>query len=240
MSASIKSIKIPSNGIYLDASLVSPDTDTKPFPIVLTFHGMTSSKDSYVKLGELLSNYRISTLAVSLQGHGQSEGDFAKTKVKDLTQNGRDSLKFLKNLPEIDNQKMGVLGTSVGSHIAACISNEFKSIILRVPGLYNETMLDMTCEEIMNSEKSVFNNLTNLTNILAIKSISTFKGDLLIVTSENDSIIPAKIAEAILNNTPLAKSKRIKQINGADHGLSDPRHRQEFYEIAVNWFRCTL
>lgn len=237
-----KDLKILSNNLKLDVTLVTPEDKSldNNFPLVITFHGMTSSKNSYVLIGEKLAGKNIATLAVSLQAHGKSEGKLNITTVEDLSQNGEDVLLFAKNALNFDFKKIGLIGTSVGANVAMSVSKQAQALLLRVPAVYDEAMMQMTCNQIMDNEDKVFKNIKDLSETHAIRKVKKFKGDLLIVQSEKDEIIPERIPQAIYNSCKKVKSKRIEMIKGADHGLSDKSKRKKFNEIVVNWFSKKL
>ena len=87
----------------------------------------------------------------------------------------------------------------------------------------------------MSQEDGIFNQLNDLPNVRSIQAISQFQGDLLIVTSEKDQIIPESIPEAYLSSAAQAKSKERITLIGAPHGLSGSIYEAQFIEILKNW-----
>jgi hypothetical protein len=69
----------------------------------------------------------------------------------------------------------------------------------------------------------------------ALRALSVFEGDVLIVESELDDIVPheviANYLEAVIK--PLSLTYRV--IHGADHGLTDAAHQHAYTSLLVNW-----
>lgn len=235
---------IQSGDRKLHSVLIQPDNKhNKKHPAVLFIHGMTSSNNGYVEIAEKIANLGIIGLAVSLSGHGQSTGNFEKLTVKDLTQDGLSAFKTMTNLPTVDKTRIGALGTSVGAHIVTTISQKhpIKSIVIRVPAIYSYEMENMRLLQIMKKEEQIFSELKNHTQeTSAIQSISKFQGNLLVVTSENDQVIPSYVSNAYVDNANQANIVKHYQIANAPHVLSQKNWRNEFVEETIEWFKKTL
>jgi len=80
----VRNVNIPSQDLTISGTLVMPSAITKKIPAVIIFHGMTSSKDGYVPLAKRLAENGIAGLAVSMRGHGESEGNLMSLRSKML------------------------------------------------------------------------------------------------------------------------------------------------------------
>lgn len=64
-----------------------------------------------------------------------------------------------------------------------------------------------------------------------------FTGDALIVESEHDGIVPRAVLSSYKAAFDKAHSLTCRIIKGADHSLSDRRHREACGSLLVHWLR---
>ncbi len=69
----------------------------------------------------------------------------------------------------------------------------------------------------------------------ALRAAATYVGDVLIVESENDKIVPHEVIANYRNACRKARSLTCRTIAGADHGLTDPALREAYTKLLVNW-----
>jgi uncharacterized protein len=69
----------------------------------------------------------------------------------------------------------------------------------------------------------------------ALAACAAFGGDVLVVESEHDDIVPHPTAASYLASFERARSITHRVLRGADHGLSDPVHQQEYTSLLVRW-----
>jgi dienelactone hydrolase len=69
----------------------------------------------------------------------------------------------------------------------------------------------------------------------ALRACTTFEGDVLIVESEHDHIVPHPVIANYRAAFGKAHSVTYRVIDGADHGLSQPPWQQAYTSLLVNW-----
>src|SRR6185369_420883 len=106
--SSAKEVTFQSGDLSLHATLVLPRHQKHSFPGVILFHGMTSSEKSYSALASSLAEIGIAGLAVTMRGHGESEGDFNKATVAEAINDGLAAYNFLATQPGIDASRIGM------------------------------------------------------------------------------------------------------------------------------------
>lgn len=233
---------LSSNGQKMDSSLILPSITKEKVPAVLFFHGMTSNKEKYLPIAEALAKQGMAGLVLSLRGHGKSEGDFNQLTVSDLVMDGLAAYDFLVSQSTIDEKRIGICGVSVGAAIAAlvCAKRTVKSLAMRVPATYSNEMMNKTLSQLMANEEKIFKTLSDVGNTPAVKAISTFSGNLLVITSENDQIIPVGIPNAYYSNAKRAGTKERFEIKGAAHNLSNENWKKQFSDKIMGWFKQSL
>ena len=73
----------------------------------------------------------------------------------------------------------------------------------------------------------------NLRDVLA--ACEAFTGDVLIVESEHDQIVPHPVIENYLGAFKRVRSATYRVISGADHALSKQSSRQAYGQLLVSW-----
>ena len=91
------------------------------YPVALLCHGFGGNKSGrfrlFVRLATRLAEAGIATLRFDFRGAGDSEGDFADTTISGLCDDAKCALKWLQAHPQIDSQRMSIIGSS-WSHLA--------------------------------------------------------------------------------------------------------------------------
>ncbi len=235
-------VQFLNNGQAITGTLLLPKHLKDKNPAVLFFHGMTSSEANYIPLAQRLAETGIIGLTINLRGHRGSEGSFSKLTIHDGMTDGIRAYDFLVQHPSVDKERVGICGASFGAGIAALVSSKrkAKSLVLRVPATYSDEMMGMTYEKIMELEQEKFNKMTHMDETPPLRSLEKFNGSLLVVTSENDTIIPPLMSQQFIDSAKVAKLKKLIEIKKATHNLTDNRWREEFRTTTINWFSKTL
>lgn len=238
----MQKVSFSSNGLTIRGVLTTPKTGSAPFPGVICFHGMTSSNVGYIPLIEKLAENGIAGLAINMRGHGESDGDFNTATVTEAINDGLAAYDFLTSQPNIDSNKIGLLGTSVGAILVSFTSQqrEIQSIVLRAPAAYSEELLGVSMAATMTNEDHQFYDIPDLSATPPGRAIAKFKGNLLVISSEKDAIIPAHISQGYIDITTSARRKELHTIKDATHALTKPTWKQEFQDTAAAWFVKTL
>ena len=72
---------------------------------------------------EILAEIGLATFRYDKRGCGQSEGNFDTTSLWDLVEDARMALQWLGSQPEIDPEKVGIIGQSEGAVIGLILGN---------------------------------------------------------------------------------------------------------------------
>lgn len=226
----------------IQGTLVTPELMDGKKPGVVFFHGMTSNENKYIPIAEKLSQSGIVGMTLSIRGHGESEGNFDDLTVADGVVDGLNAYDFFAQYDFIDKNRIGLCGASVGAAISSMVTEQraVKSLVLRVPSTYTDEMMKMTYREIMLDEEIIFSKISNIPETPAIRAISEFTGSVLIITSEEDVVIPVIIPREYFLEAQKAKRKQQIEIPEATHNLTDNVWRQQFIDETVKWFIETL
>jgi hypothetical protein len=70
---------------------------------------------------------------------------------------------------------------------------------------------------------------------VALRACAAFRGDVLLVESEHDSVVPHPVIESYLSACVHARSLTYRILEGADHGLSEEPWRSAYTTVLVTW-----
>ena len=111
---------------------------------------------------KIFEDLGIATFRYDKRGCGQSEGDFNTTSLFDLVSDAQMAWEWLRSLPEIDVERIGVLGQSEGAVIAFMLAAQNPDIRFYIwqGGIYNnlEQVLKWQAEAFWKSEPAKIEN----------------------------------------------------------------------------------
>jgi len=211
--------------------------------IVITCHGLMSSKDSqkYLQIAESFPSRGIAVLRFDFRGSGESEGsgDLLSNRIIDLKA-------AIEYVTERGFKSIGVLGSSYGGTTAILVTAEtsqvralvtwstpcriielFGSIVTSEARDY-QTRLGGTRKEIESSE--FMRDLLKHTVIESVKRVNK----ILTIHCKEDQVVPWTQAKLIFDNA--REPKQLKLFERGDHQLLDPSIRKEAIELSLKWF----
>lgn len=211
--------------------LAFPD-DYQKHAAILFIHGAASNLFSSNLLIKKLKN-KFVCLAFDHLGCGKSDGKFVDYSLQSRFEQARFMLDYLIKLKSVNKNKVIVVGSSMGAHVAARLTKIklIKYLILRAPASYYKAY-----ENIKMLPDWLPRNRQDASwpwqPSYALDAIGDFKGYLLVVKSEKDEIIPDKILIAYLQKAKKIREKQLVVIKNAPHRISDkPIYNTKFLKI---------
>lgn len=232
----------PVNQQKLKTSLFFPPKLQKENPGVLFIHGWTSSEKGYLPRAKAVASQGAICLTFDMRGHGKSGGDLKKFSRADHLKDALTAYDFLVSQKGVDKKKVGVVGASYGGYLASILSSKrkVKWLVLRAPALYKNKGFNKPTFKVRLDHLNLFEYLQSKINAkdnLALKSLSTFKGKVLMIKSENDETIPEQTIQNYLNAINPKTSSSLKTIKEANHALTKEKWKKEFIKILKDWFK---
>jgi uncharacterized protein len=241
-----------SRGRTLRGMLHLPSALKRNGPGVVLFHGFTGDRTEshwmFVKCSRALAQAGFASLRFDFYGSGESSGDFREVTLRGEIADGRTAVAFLRAQEEIEPERVGLLGLSLGGTVAAALapSVNAKAVVLwsalahtarlrellkklpkRIPGKpgafeYNAREINPRLEE-------------DLLKVEPIRHLARYKGPTLIVHPENDESVPISHARDFFQAAG-AEAKELAVITGADHVYSAVPWEQAVIARTVDWF----
>lgn len=218
------------------ATLVAP---ASTIPGVLFVHGWGGSQQQYLARAREISALGCVGLTFDLRGHARTEPQQDTVSRADNLNDVLAAYDELANHPAVDANSIAVVGSSYGGYLAAILTTlrHVRWLALRVPALYKDAGWTLPKKQLHTDPDLPAYRRRHIpaAQNRALKACAEFKGDVLIVESEDDDTVPHPVIENYLEAAKRAHSLTYRVIEGADHGLSKEPGQRAYTSILVNW-----
>jgi dienelactone hydrolase len=235
MPTRARTIDIPVAGKHIAGTLVGPDTMV---PGVLLVHGWDGSQDQYVARAHEIASLGCICLTFDLRGHVRHQADRDCVTRQDNLNDLLAAYDLLVGHPAVDPGAIAIVGSSYGGYLAAIASamRPVRWLGLRVPALYRDEAWEVPKARLNRDELVAYRQMeipadTNR----ALAACAAFRGDVLIVESEHDTLVPHQVIENYMSACKHAQSLTYRMVSGADHALSEKEWQQTYTSLLVNW-----
>jgi uncharacterized protein len=228
-------IDIPVDGKHIAGTLVGPDTMV---PGVMLVHGWDGSQDQYIARAHEIATLGCICLTFDLRGHVRHVADRKSVSREDNLQDVLAAYDVLVGHPAVDPNAVAIVGSSYGGYLAAIVSalRPVRWLALRVPALYKDGDWNVPKSQLMREELVAYRQSTVAPESnRALAACARFRGDVLIVESEHDSMVPHPVIQNYMAACAQAQSLTYRMISDADHALSEKAWQQTYTSLLVNW-----
>jgi len=235
----VERVSFASQGQAIAAVLHLPVLDTKNQPCVITSHGLFSSKDSekYIVLGDRFARRGMAFLRFDFRGCGESGGKISETTVSDRMEDLNMAIRFARSLPRID-PRIGLMGSSLGGFISLIMAagkEDIRAVVTWATPFSLNGLEEKRGEgEMASLGEEFFHDIKvhDLTSALG-KVVNC-----LVIHGDRDELVPVEQARMIYER--LNEPKKMEIIEGGDHRLTNPNHREKAFEMTLEWFEKYL
>ncbi|HEU0203326.1 MAG TPA: alpha/beta fold hydrolase [Burkholderiaceae bacterium] len=236
MAARDRIVQIPVEGGYIAGTLMTPGT---LIPGVLFVHGWGGSQQQYLARARETAALGCVCLTFNLRGHAET---MAKRETVSRETNLGDVLAaydVLAKQPDVDRAAIAVVGSSYGGYLGALLTTlrPVRWLALRAPALYHDSGWDTPklqlakAQSLVQYRRSVIKPEENR----ALRACAAFRGDVLVIESELDDIVPHPVIKSYTEACTQAHSLTYRVIKGADHGLADESAQRSYTALLTNW-----
>ena len=229
-------IEIHVEGGHIAGTIIAPATT---IPGVLCVHGWGGSQQQYLARAREIAALGCVSLTFDLRGHARTDSQQSSVSREDNLQDVLAAYDELAHHPAVDEKSIAVVGSSYGGYLAAILTTlrPVRWLALRVPALYPDAGWD-TPKKQLHKESDLHayrRRIVRPDENRALAACAKFKGDVLVVESENDDIVPHRTIENFVEACTHAHSLTYRAIPEADHGLTHPSAQRAYTEVLVNW-----
>jgi pimeloyl-ACP methyl ester carboxylesterase len=235
MTTRDEAVDIAVDGQHIEGTVIAPKT---VIPGVLFVHGWGGNQQQYVARAREIAALGCVCLAFDLRGHGGTEEQQERITREDSLRDVLAAYDALAGQPGVDPEGILVVGSSYGGYLATILSSlrPVRWLALRAPALYKDEDWALAKVELKKYGLAAYRRgPVKPDENHALKACAGFEGDVLIVESEHDDIVPHPVFENYMAAFKKAHSLTYRVIEGADHGLSKPPWQQAYTTLLVNW-----
>ena len=217
-----------------------------PFPSVVINHGHGGNREENGGLGsiaEALANQGILSIRMDFPGSGDNTEPFTENYISNMRSDSNKCLEFILKHYNIDRDRLGILGYSMGGRLALLIASEennpYKALGLLAPAaspgddllkglLGGKENVDLYYEEAKSEKgyadyKTIYGEEQQLSKkwfdeiikLNPLANFSNFTGNILVLYGDKDDVITPEVNELVLKAYDKATGFMIPN---ADHG----------------------
>ncbi|MBI5221162.1 MAG: alpha/beta fold hydrolase [Candidatus Liptonbacteria bacterium] len=210
-------------------------------PGVLFLPGWRGNQAGSFENAQAISKEGYECLTFDFGGWGASSGDASIMSRKDFLDDAVAAYDFLAHANGVDPENINVVGSSFGCYVAALLSKErsVKSLTLRAPADYPDEGFDEAKIQTADQPGAMEwrSRIRDFSDTAALRSIHEFKGDIFVIESGSDDMVPRGTVQSYMNAIPDAKKLSHVVMDGAPHALSkSPQAREEYAKILAARF----
>jgi esterase/lipase len=238
----MKQVSFTVDDLRLTGHIFLPEKPGEKQPGILFVHGWTSAQERSFQYAKALAEIGYICMVFDMRGHGVSEGDIKKFAPKDFLEDVVSAYDYFSQVKEIDREQISVVGSSFGSYLAILLSEKrtIKNLVLRVPADYPDEIFEKPKHNFSGGSNDEIvtwrNKKRSPKETIALQALSKYTGNVLIIESEKDTIVPhqtvANYRDAVKNKKKLT---HVVMLN-APHSLKEGHLRDECTQILMTWF----
>ena len=178
------------------------------------------------------------SLTFDLRGHARSDGRNDTVSREDNLRDVLAAYDALVARPGVDRDAIAAVGSSYGGYLAAILTSlrPVRWLGLRVPALYKDEGWARPKRSLDREELAAYRRRhVRPEEDRALAACAAFEGDVLLVESEHDEVVPHPAVASYRAAFGKARSLTYRVIEGADHGLSEGRWQRAYTTLLVHW-----
>jgi pimeloyl-ACP methyl ester carboxylesterase len=214
-------------------------TPSAQIPGVLFVHGWGGSQDQYLARAREIAALGCVCLTFDLRGHAGTRPQQQTVSREDNLHDVLAAYDMLVSHRQVDPRAIAVVGSSYGGYLAAILTSmrPVKWLALRAPALYMDSGWDLPKQQLHKDQDltSYRQQLVLAGENRALRACAAFNGDVLVVESECDQVIPHAVISSYLEAAIQPRSLTYRMIARADHGLTDEASQRAYTTLLVNW-----
>ncbi|WP_395942891.1 alpha/beta hydrolase family protein [Brevundimonas sp.] len=219
----------------LEGTILTP---ARLIPGVLFVHGWGGSQEQDMRRAEDIAQMGCVCFTFDLRGHAKTEPQRMAVARDDGLADVLAAYDFLASQPMVDKNAIAVVGASYGGYLATLLTAQrpVHWLALRVPALYPDTEWK-TPKALLDRKKiaQFRNRFRGFRKNRSLEACAKFKGDVLIVESEYDTVVPHPTIASFIAAFTSANSLSYRIIKGGDHALRDEAVRKSYHDLLVTW-----
>ena len=255
-------ILIDAGDHQIPATLTFPLKGEGPFPAVVMLHGNGSNRHEagggYDLMAPKFAENGIASLRIDYIGNGDSQTDYLEFTHEKGVEDALKAYDPLLTLPEVDKERIGVMGWSQGGGIALVAASRqagFKSVLTWAGANYDGTIDEAAYETAKKDgfylSESGWRDPLKLSPayfevlkaFIVADAVPLIEAPILAINGLLVDVVPPETAQAIIDLSG-NEASGVLLLEGADHTFNiftgDMTVFNELMDATLNWFQSTL
>jgi pimeloyl-ACP methyl ester carboxylesterase len=235
MTTRSENIDIAVDGARLAGTLLAPGST---IPGVLFVHGWGGCQERDLGRAQQIAALGCICLTFDMRGHVRTE---AMRQTVTREQNLADVVAAYDRLrmqPHVDPDSILVVGASYGGYLAAILTSlrPVKWLALRVPALYRDEDWHQPKRSLSRKTLDAYRSrVLDADDNRALRACREFRGDVLIVESGHDHLVPHPAIVSYRNAFARTHSVTYRIIDEADHALTSADCQRAYTSMLLGW-----
>ncbi|MET3931029.1 pimeloyl-ACP methyl ester carboxylesterase [Lysobacter sp. OAE881] len=245
-AASPVEVRVESRRIRVDddhfcATLAVPQP---ALPAVIFVHGWNGTQE--FDLGHVRDAVAVGcvVLAVDLRGHDRDDPRNERVTREDNLRDLLAAYDCIVARDDVDERAIAVVGFSYGAYLATLLTAQrhVQWLALRAPALYPDEGWNVPKHELEArvALDEYRRQIQPPDGNRALTALTQFRGDVLLVSSQHDQVLPQPVAESFRGALVRASSITTRTIAGADHELSHPDAKRAWADLLQDWLTAMI
>lgn len=221
---------------HIAGTMVTPATK---MPGVLFVHGWGGSQEQYLARAREIAALGCVCLTFDLRGHAGTRPQHETVSRENNIHDVLAAYDVLVSHHIVDRSSIAVVGSSYGGYLASILTalRPVRWLALRVPALYMDSGWELPKRQLHTAQdlQTYRQSLVPAEENRALRACAEFAGDVLVVESEFDHVIPHAVISSYLEACVKPSSLTYRMIQGADHGLTDEGAQRSYTALLANW-----
>ncbi len=224
----------------------------RPAAGILMCHGFTGHKAEthrlFVGAARDLARHGLVVLRFDFRGSGDSGGEFRDMTVSREIEDAVAALDYLSSRPEVDSDRVGVLGLSLGGCVAACLAGRDDRVsalalwaAVAHPARIRERLASAFGEDDVLDMEGWELGRAFLDDVLGVEPLQEVRGydgpSLVVHGTADESVPPSDASEYRL---ALGERCRLHMVEGADHVFSSRDFKSQVITLSREFLCETL
>jgi len=210
-----RDISFTSEGETLSGRVLQPNQSANERSLLFLHGAGKATKERAWPIAKLLAERcAISSFGFDFSGHGASTGQLENSSLQ-----RRSNEAFAALSASGLKEPVGICAFSMGGHIALELLGRVRTraLILFYPAVYAADAVPLRFGDAAFS--ATIRRERSWENAEVLANLAEFHGDLLIVSGENDEVIPREVLDSIINSASAARSRELVVVPKAPHLL---------------------
>ena len=263
-------LTMTSRGARVPVTLVIPERPAnETSPLIVMAHGHGGSRQEgggYEQAAEAFARRGIASIRMDFPGCGDSREPFTENNLTNMIKDMQAARDYAETRASIDNERVGLLGYSMGGRVVALLSEidpSYRVMALWTPAVSPGAERELSSLGGPNTYYTLRQKaratgiatyttrwgselalgpqwFTDIENSVPLDAVSRFTGPLLVLYGDKDDVVVPDVSEAAIRAAASSSDVVRHIVEDADHGLgfydNRPGIASEVVETTANFF----